>query len=140
MAKALVNGTEYSFADIRIKIGNTEIPGTTAIEYNITQTKENIKGASDQPVSRGRDSKEYTGTITLLQSELELLREQAIDGDITNLGVFEMQVSYTPPDALKLTTHILSNAEFLEDPAGGSAGDTSLPQAVPFIWAGKTKV
>lgn len=140
MARALVNGTEYAFADIRIKIGAVEIVGATAISYNITQAKENITGTGDQPVSRGRAEKVYSGSITLLGSELELLREQAQDGDITNLDVFEMQVSYTPKDTLKLTTHILSNAEFLEDPAGGGAGDTSLPQEVPFIWAGKTKI
>jgi hypothetical protein len=140
MAKPLINGTEYAFADVRIKIGNTEIVGCTAIDYNIAQAKENISGTGDQPVSRGRAEKIYTGTITLLGSELELLREQAVDGDITNLDVFEMQVSYAPKEITKLTTHILSNAEFLEDPSGGAAGDTSLPQAVPFIWAGKTKV
>jgi predicted ATP-grasp superfamily ATP-dependent carboligase len=54
MAKALVNGVEYSFVDIRVRIGVTEIVGITAIEYNITQEKENIYGAGEQPVSRGR--------------------------------------------------------------------------------------
>ena len=139
MAKALVNGNEYSFADIRIKIGATEIVGCTAIEYNITQAKENIAGTGDQPVSRGRGFKEYSGSLTLLGSELELLRQQA-GGDITDLDVFDLQVSYTPKDATKLTTHILQNCEFTESPGGGSAGDTSLPQDIPIIWAGITVV
>ena len=47
MARALVNGTEYAFADIRIKIGATEIVGATAITYNIAQAKENITGTGD---------------------------------------------------------------------------------------------
>jgi len=140
MAKALVNGVEYSFVDIRVRIGVTEIVGITAIEYNITQEKENIYGAGEQPVSRGRGAKEYEGSMTLLMSELELLRAVAVDGDITNLLPFDLQVSYVPTgDPTKLTNHTLQNCEFMENPSGGSQGDTSLPQDIPFIWAGFKK-
>lgn len=140
MAKTLVNGNEYSWVDIRCRIGVTEIVGITSVSYNIKQSKENIMGAGEQPVSRGRGGKEYEGSITFLMSELELLRAIATDGDITNLQAFDLQVSYVPNDATKITTHILQNCEFLENPSGGKEGDTSLPQDVPFIWAGFVKI
>jgi hypothetical protein len=140
MAKTLVNGVEYSWVDVRIRIGATEIVGLTSLTYNTKQEKANIYGTGEQPVSRGKGSKEYEGSMSLLMSELELLRAVATDGDVTNLAPFDLQVTYAPTgDPTKLTNHTLQNCEFMENPNGGSQGDTSLPQDVPFIWAGFKK-
>lgn len=138
MAKPLINGFEYSFADIQVKIGAAEIYGITELNYDIEQAKENIYGAGENPVSRGRGTKQFTASMTLLGSEIEILRRLG-SGDLTNLAAFDLQVSYTPPDVTKLTTHILQNCEFTQSPAGGATGDTSLPQTINFVWAGFTQ-
>src|SRR5438552_11189431 len=90
----LINGREYSWADILINIGGVPVIGITGITYDEEQVKEDNYGAGVNPVSRGYGNKKATASITMYASEVEALMERAPNGNLVDLGVFAVIVQY----------------------------------------------
>ena len=135
----LVNGTAYSWAQIRVTIGGRPVTGITQINYKRTQEKVNNYGAGNAPTSRGRGRKEYEASITLRLGEIQSISRSAENGDITNLLPFDITVSFLPEDATIPVNHIIKNAEFTEDFVEVSEGDTSIEMELPLIISGFDK-
>jgi hypothetical protein len=135
----LINGIEYSWSTITITVNGTPVAGATSINYTQTRTKENIYGAGDQPVSRGRGNTEYEGSLTLLKSELEALKNSSPNRNILKIPPFTITVSFVPEGAQPVS-EVLKYVEFTEQPFDGSQGDTSFELELPFVYAGQETV
>ena len=135
----LINGIEYSWSTITITVNGTPIAGATGVSYSETRTKENIYGAGDKPVSRGRGNREYEGSLTLLKSELEALKNSSPNRSVLDIPPFVISISFVP-DGSQPVTEVLKYVEFTEEPFDGSQGDTSFELELPFIFADKETV
>ena len=143
MAPILINGRGYSYANFKFNLGTTgtSLYGVTSIEHSITQEKTNNYGAGENPTERGVGVKEFEGSITFQKRELEKLRDQARDGDITNLGALDLTITaFIEGDPAATIGYVLTNLEFTTDTETGSQGDTELTSDIPFIFAGRTKL
>lgn len=120
----LINGREYGWADIAVKIGDVPVTGIRAIKYEEEQEKENIYGAGRHPVSRGYGRVKATGSVTLLASTVMALKAKAPKGQLHRLPPFLITVSYQP-DNQPLVTHILKNCEFKKTAFDWKEGDMS---------------
>jgi len=107
------------------------VPGVTAIEYKEAQTKENVYATGKRPVARGHGVIEPDGSITLLMTDIENIRDAAPNGSLLQVPPFDVVVTYE--NAGKVVNHVLKNCEFLEDGVSGSQGDTSLEMALPMV-------
>ena len=63
MATPLINGINYSWANITVIGLGVPFIGITKIDYNAKQEKTNNYGAGSQPVSRGYGRVEYEGSL-----------------------------------------------------------------------------
>lgn len=128
----LINGINYSWANITLILFGVPVTGITKISYNRKQKKENNYGAGPQPVSRGYGNYEYEASIELYTDEWKRIIAASPDRDPLKIGLFDVIVLFGG-SRLQTEKDILRSSEFLEDPLDAGQGDTKLLVTVPLI-------
>jgi hypothetical protein len=90
----LINGVEYTHADIVANILGVPIIGITAIDYSDMQDINLNYGTGQKPVSRSYGVIKPEASITLLQKEVQRLSVLAPLGKIQNIPDFDIGVNY----------------------------------------------
>lgn len=117
-----INGVEYSWANIIFTMLGRNPVGVRSISYSKSAPKTAVMGTGQEPVGYGYNNIEYTASISLLQSEVQKLKNIAPNGDITDLTPFDILITYNP-EPTKLTTDILQNVQFNNLGVDVSQGD-----------------
>lgn len=139
MPTPLVNGTSYSWANVKLNLFGTVVVGITAIKYKKKQEKVNNYGAGVVPVSRGYGNEEYEASITLYMEEWRKIIEAAPSKDPLAIGPFQIQVLYGS-SSLQFRQDNLEMCEFMEDSVDTKQGDSKVMIEIPLIIAGVTHV
>lgn len=121
----LINGHEYSWADIVVSIAGTPVTGITGIEYNDDQEVADIYGAGRYPVSRSKGRISCTGKIKLLTSEVNALVRRTANGRLQDVAPFTITVSYIPDEGGVVVVDKLRNCQFKSNKRSWGEGDTS---------------
>lgn len=121
----LINGIEYSWADIVCVIGGVPVTGITGIEYGDEQEVTDNYGAGRYPVSRSKGRITSTGKISLYMSEVNALVRKTTNGRLQDLGTFEIIVSYIPDEGGIVVHDKLRYCQFKNNKRSWSEGDTS---------------
>ena len=140
-SKPKINGAvEYGWSHIQLLINNVPVSGITAIEYEETTATENVYGASNLPIARGFKNHEFSGSITLLNSEVKALQDAARSqgipsGDYTSLLSFSILVSYIPITGGEGTAvvDILEEVQFLSYNRSMSQDDAMLETSIDLV-------
>ena len=128
----MINGQQYSWEHMQIIRGSLMI-GIQKIEYSATKTHENIMGAGDKPVSMGAGSSDFTGSMTILQSEFEAWQASMPQGkNITHTAPTPIVVSYSIDGITRITDRLVG-VRFGEAKKGMSTGDTHMTVEIPLI-------
>jgi hypothetical protein len=132
MPTPLINGINYSWANITLVLFGVPVVGITKIEYKRKQKKENNYGVGAQPVSRGYGNYEYEGSIEIYQDEWKRIIAASPSKDPLLIPPFEIQVVYS---GRGITTEkdVLKAVEFTEDNFTANSGDTKLMVTVPLV-------
>jgi hypothetical protein len=129
----MINGFEYSWEDISISLLKRLITGFTAIEYTASKEHMNVRGRGSLPVAMGRGRKDFMGSITMLQSEVEAIQASLPKGkDLTDLAPFKVIVSYAPEGGV-VTTDELLYCRFSSLPKGMNEGDGNMAITLPLV-------
>ena len=129
---ALINGVNYSWANLSVVLYGNVVIGITKISYKSKQEKTNNYGWGAKPVSRGYGRYEFEGSIELYVDELKKLIAAAPGGDIRQIAASDVQVVFAGSRVLP-TKDVLQAVEFLEDGLDASEGDTKLMVSLPII-------
>ncbi len=132
----MFNSREYEWSDITVVVAGRPVTGFRAVDYSSKQEKEALYAKGYKPHGIQRGNKSYEGSITLLQSEYEALR-QACGGDVLDAS-FDLVVAYgnaSKGDAI--VTDILVGAEVTEDNTEWKQGDKFQEKKLPFIFLDK---
>ncbi len=119
----LINGVEHSWASIVVQIDNIISTGVRAISYSDEQEMENVYGAGAYPVARTYGRIQPTASITILRSEIEVIRGASPTRRLQDIAPFTITVSYVPINGQKVATHVLRNCQFKNDSAEWKEGD-----------------
>jgi hypothetical protein len=133
-ATPLINGINYSWANIRVILFGVPVVGILKIDYKRKQKKENNYGFGSEPVSRGYGNKEYDGSIELYTDEWQRIVNASPNHDPMAIAPFDIQVSFSG-SGVATTSHTLKSCEFTEDPFEAKQGDTKLTVNIPLIIA-----
>lgn len=128
----MFNSREYEWADVSVIMAGRDVTGIRAVKYSPSQEKEPLYAKGNKPHGIQRGNKSYSGTITLLQSELEAL-ETAAGGDALDTS-FNVVVAYGNPlrgDVIK--TDLLVGVEITEIPKGMAQNDKFMEIEIPVI-------
>jgi hypothetical protein len=128
----LINGINYSWANIQLILFGSPIVGITEISYKRSQKKENNYGMGSEPVSRGYGQKTYEGSITIYYDEWKRILASSPNGDPTLIPPFPIQVLFEGT-GVSYTVDKLLACEFTEDPMDSKTGDTAIKVKIPLI-------
>ena len=108
------------------------VTGIRGISYTSSQEKEALYGKGNKPHSIQRGNKSYSGSIRLLQSELEAL-ERAAGGDALDAR-FNVIVSYGNPSKGDVVhTDLLKACEITEIPKSLNQNDKFMEIELPIV-------
>jgi len=133
MATPLINGINYSWANVKVILFGVPVVGITKIEYKIKQKKENQYGAGYEPISRGYGNKEYEGSIEIYSDELKRIIASAPNGDLMQIPPFKIHVLFESGLGVLVTEDVLAMCEFTEEGLSASQGDTKLLVSLPLV-------
>lgn len=132
------NTREYEWSDVSVTVAGRPVTGLRGVKYGVKQEKELIYAKGNKPHAIQRGNIDYSGEITLLQSEYEALKTAA-NGEVTNI-TFDIVVSVgNPSRGDVITTEILIGCEFTEDNTEWKQGDKFQEKVLPFIFIDKKK-
>jgi hypothetical protein len=132
MSNPLINGVNYSWANVKLVLFGVPVVGITNIEYKRKQKKENNYGFGIDPISRGYGNKEYEGKITLYRDEWNAIIAAAPNRDPLDIPWFDIQVSFAG-SRVQPVLDVLKACEFMEDPFTVAQGDTKILVEIPLI-------
>lgn len=129
----MVNTREYEWSNVNVVMAGRMVTGLRGVEYEAKQDKEHLHAKGDKPHSIQRGNKTYEGTIDILQSEYEALK-QACGGDILDASM-DIIASYgNPSKGDPITTDILVGVEFTSDKTKWKQGDKFQEKSLPFLY------
>ena len=134
----MFNSKEYEWSDVNVVAAGRNITGIRGVKYSEKQEKELIYAKGNKPQGVQTGNIEYSGELTLLQSEYEALRV-ASGGSILKASM-DIVVSYgNPSNGDVITTDILVGCQFTEDSTEWKQGDKFQEKSLPFIFVDKKK-
>lgn len=132
----MFNSREYEWSDINVVMAGRNVTGFRAVSYTSKQEKEALYAKGTKPHSIQRGNKSYEGSISLVQSEYEALK-QAAGGDILDASI-DLVVSYgNPTKGDTIVTDLLQGVEFTDDKTEWKQGDKFQEKELPFIFLDK---
>jgi hypothetical protein len=131
----LINGVNYSWANVTMTIYGVPVVGITKIEYKKKQKKEPNYGMGQDPISYGYGNNEYEAKITLYTDEWRKIIAAAPNNDPLQAPFSDIIVSFGG-SRVTAKTDVLQAAEFMEDPFTISQGETKSMVDLPIIIAG----
>jgi len=122
----MVNGTSYSWSQIELRFSNIvqEITGVTNIDYSEEQKAEFNFGANNRPVSRGFGNVVASASVTLHMDDIEAIRSNIPSGNLSELGEFDVLISFLHPDSAKIISHTIKNCYINENGVSVGQDDT----------------
>ena len=135
----IINGRQYEWADISFILGGRVVVGCRGINYNESQEKSLLYGKGNRPLSIQRGNKKYDGNVTMLQSEIETLKELARathgpSGSILDLNLNAVVCYGDPSKGDVMLTDLLYNIQFTEVDKNMKQGDQNMEVSLPFIY------
>lgn len=122
----LIDGIEYSWADIVLTVAGTPVTGITGIEYSDEQEVVDNYGAGRYAVSRSKGRITNNAKLTMYASEVAALQKKTANGRLQDLSAFDITVSYIPEEGGVVMTDKLRNCQFKANKRSVSEGDTSI--------------
>ncbi len=134
-AVPLVNGINYSWANITIQLFNQPIAGITEIDY-----KEKIKiddnyGLGQYPISRGFGNIEYEGSLSLYLDEWKRIIASAKALGLNSplfINPFDVQIVWQATTRTPATIEYLRQVSFMENPLDAKQGETKFICKIPL--------
>ena len=128
---AIINGIEFSWADIRVKVKGKELVAFKGIRYGDKVTREKVYGARRHAIARTRGKVEVDdGSITMFESEARELINILGDG-WADVLVDEIVVQYGE-GGQETHTDVLEQVYFEGLEGGGEEGNSAFEREVPF--------
>lgn len=135
MAAPLINGVNYSWANVQMILFGNLLIGVTKISYKSKQAKENNYGFGSAPISRGYGNYEYEGSIEMYTDEWKKIIAASPGRDPLKIAPFDIPVIFGG-SRVQADKDILKYVEFLENPLEANQGDTKLLVTIPIIIGG----
>lgn len=125
MYTPLINGTAYSWSQIKVNILGVPVVGIDAIKYGEKQAIEDNMGAGNRPVSRGYGGITAEAAVTLHMEEVEAIQRAVPTGNILDVPEFDIIVSFLPTGG-NIVTHTIHNCKFKDNMRDVKQGDMKI--------------
>lgn len=128
----IINGVNYSWANVSVILFGTPVIGILAIDYKRKQEKKNNYGAGSQPVSRGYGNYEYEGSIELYLDTWKAIIASSPNRDPLLIPPFDIPVTFSG-EGVTTTKDVLRACEFTDDEMSTKQGDSKISIKIPLV-------
>jgi len=125
----LINGVEYTHADIICQILGVPVVGITAINYKDNQEITNNYSTGNLPSSVGFGPVMFEGSITMTMKEVQRLSQAAPSGRIQNIPFFDIRVNYVTEGG-DLVSHKLVRCRFKGRNPNSATNNTQIEETL----------
>lgn len=129
----IVNGKEYAWGRIEVRVDGIKPAGCRGIDYSDDEAMDYARGQGSRPLGIQRGDITYSGTLRLLQYELDALVRRSPTGRIQDLPAATIAISYTN-DAGDIVVDLLTGVKFMRLNKGLNSGDLTGEKEVPFLF------
>ncbi|WPQ62220.1 hypothetical protein SIO70_28070 [Chitinophaga sancti] len=129
---------EVTWANMKVVLLGKELTGIRGIKYKLSQEKEHLHGAGDEPIGIQRGKRIYEGEIKLLKFEYDILADAVKNAggrDILDLSA-EIVVTYVKDVTSTPRTDIIQGFQFKEFEKGWEQGAKFMELTLPIIFMG----
>lgn len=136
------NSDEYAWKDLKVVVAGRPVAGLRGIKFKTERTTTDIYASGDEPHTRTKGNKKYTGEMKLLQSEVEALIEAAQqtkgkDADLTDI-TFDITVAFAASPTSRIKTHQLVTCDTTDFEMSMEQNDPNMEVTLPLM-IGKIK-
>jgi len=126
-------GTMQGWNNITVNLLGRNVEGISAIAYDDTMTKENVKGAGGYPIGRSRGGYEATASITLYKEEVAAIQAMLPPGKrLQDIAPFDIVVVYENENGV-IDTDIIRACEFTNNKRDVKTGDGTIAVELTLI-------
>ena len=131
------NSDEYAWKDIKLVVAGRPVTGFRGVKFKTERTTTDIYASGDNPHTRTKGNKKYTGELVFLQSEMEALIEaaQSLKGkeaDVTDI-TFDVTVAFAASPTARIKTHQLVTCDITDFEMGMSQNDPNMEVTLPIM-------
>jgi len=130
----MFDSRQYEWNDLTLVLGGRDLTAFRGVKYAEKQEKEPVYGKGNKPLSIQKGNISYDGEITLLQSELETLREVSKTKSVLDLQLDAVVCYGNPSSGDVMITDVLQGVQFTESPKEMKQGDKNMEVTLPFIF------
>jgi hypothetical protein len=134
----IINNFAHSWGNVVLTINGIVIKDILSVNYQETQTIDNLYGYGRLPISKGAGNVEFQGSISVRMSEVLKLQAAARQagsstGSILDLDGISIIVSYIPSENGQfVVVDELQFVNFTQNIRGMNQGDTSIIVELPI--------
>lgn len=126
-------GTMQGWNNVTVNMLGRDLEGITEVSYDDKRKKENVPGAGEFPIGRGRGNYEAKCSITLYKEEIDALKQALAPGkSIADIAPFDIVVEYELENG-SIQKDRIRNAEFLGDAVDVKQNDMSISQKYELL-------
>ncbi len=126
---------EFKWADVQLVMLGKLVTRIRGVKFMIKKEKEYLHARGENPHAIQSGNKTPEGELTLLQSEVEALQNGLQPHeDLTDLGDFDIVVSFAKKGDPLVKTYILKGCQFTEDPRELKQGDKFMDLTLPIMF------
>ncbi|MCW3467637.1 hypothetical protein [Chitinophaga nivalis] len=137
----IFDNKECTWANMKVVVLGKELIGIRGIKYKLSQEKEHLHGAGDEPIGIQRGKRTYEGEIKLLKFEYDILAEavrSAGGRDLLDLTA-DIVVTYVKDQKTPPRTDIIKSFQFKEFEKGWEQGAKFMEITLPIVFMGLTQ-
>ncbi|MGA0556535.1 hypothetical protein ACO2Q8_07790 [Larkinella sp. VNQ87] len=141
MANFQMDTRLYAWSETEIRVAGNMVVGVVNCQWKADQEKEEIYGKGTEPLAIKSGNSKYSGTLTLLQNELEKLLDQFSDanGNVNFIPPFEVQISFAN-DRDQIVTYKLAGCQFNSQEMNAEQNMKKMEVPLPFMYLTQTRV
>ena len=131
----LINGINYSGANVSVNPFGTPLVGIISISYSEEQQKDENYGLGVEPISRGYGIKKYSASMEVYIDELQAFISAAPNKSLTQIPPFDIPITFGGTGVLTSKV-VLRSCEFKNAPVDIKSGDTKIMVKLDLAIAG----
>ncbi|MGN7820936.1 hypothetical protein HGH92_21605 [Chitinophaga varians] len=134
----MFDSKECTWANMKVVVMGQELTGIRGIKYKLSQEKEHLHGAGDEPIGIQRGKRTYEGEIKLLKFQFDRLVDIVRLSQGRDLLDFsgDIVVAYVKEDGSLPRTDLIKGFQFKEFEKGWEQGAKFMEITLPIIFMG----
>lgn len=129
-----ISSRTYSWSQTEIRVMGLLMVEIIGIEWDETQEMEFVYGKGSDPLDIAEGNVQITGTLTLLQGDLEALQDISPDGKLYKLKDVDIQCAFVKDEITsEIVRYSLTGVRFQGSPKSLKQNDKRMEVACPFM-------